>query len=147
MARSFRNSRFRNGRGGQMGEDVNPQAYIVNLADCMLVLACGFMVALVSAFNLNISSYEEVTADDLQEVESQNFDEDSMGSGSSFVEAGTAYYDPETGTYYIREEVSDDGQTASSAADSSASSSSTSSSSAPSSSEDAIRNSKANGAD
>ena len=52
MVRAFRQSRFRS--RGEVGEDVNPSAYIVNLADCMLVLACGFMVALISYWNIDV---------------------------------------------------------------------------------------------
>ena len=50
MHRDFRRSSFRRS-GADMGEDVNPSAYIVNMVDCMLVLACGFLVMLMLHWN------------------------------------------------------------------------------------------------
>ena len=103
MARSFRSSRF--GRHSDIGEDVNPSAYIVNLADCMLVLACGFLVALISYWNLDYSTVE-VDESDLEQVEAQDMEEDLLGGGSYYVEAGTAYRDPNTGIVYILQDGS-----------------------------------------
>ena len=146
MARNFRGSRFRSRSGAGLGEDVNPQAYIVNLADCMLVLACGFMVALVSAYNLNISPYEQVDQSQLDEVQSETITDEALQNGSSFIEAGTAYYDPSTGTYYIRESA--DGESGETVTDSASSTSSGSTgSSSTAASDAAAREAKANGAD
>ena len=96
--RSFRDSRF--GRRTQMGEDINPSAYIVNLADCMLVLACGLMVALISAWqiDLGMTKIEDGT---LQEADQNILDIDQTENGSYYVEAGTVYRDPNTGVLYI----------------------------------------------
>lgn len=84
----------------EMGEDVNPSAYIVNLADCMLVLACGFMVAMMAKWNINMP-VEEVDSSSMEEVAPSVAPEDLSAAGSGYVEAGKVYIDPETGTYYI----------------------------------------------
>ena len=103
MARGFRESRFR--RRGEISEDVNPSAYIVNLADCMLVLACGFLVALVSYWNIDISP--EVTDVDrtaMEEVDPESLSSQDFADGSYYVETGTVYQDPNTGQYFMVEE-------------------------------------------
>ncbi len=84
----------------EMGEDVNPSAYIVNLADCMLVLACGFMVAMMTNWNIDIdvTKYDE---EDMQKIDASVQPEDLTETGSGYVEAGKVYMDPETGSYYI----------------------------------------------
>lgn len=103
MHRSFRQSQFR--RTGEVGEDVNPSAYIVNLADCMLVLACGFLVALISAFDMDLSSLEQVDATQMEEVDQQAISAEDIENGGGYIEAGTVYMDPQTGiTYWIKNE-------------------------------------------
>ena len=107
MARDFRSSRYRGNAG--VGEDVNPSAYIVNLADCMLVLACGFLVALISFYNIDVMPATELTEEDLEQVELEEMPEDLLaGGGSYFVEAGTVYRDPSTGVLYMVEQVKHD---------------------------------------
>lgn len=100
MARSFRASRFRGNR--EIGEDVNPSAYIVNLADCMLVLACGFLVALISFWQIDLMpSVEKFEEENLEQIDPELLPEDIIEGGSYYVEAGTAYRDPNTGVLYI----------------------------------------------
>lgn len=109
MARDFRSSRYRGSAG--VGEDVNPSAYIVNLADCMLVLACGFLVALISFYNIDVMPATELTEEDLEQVEPEEMPEDLLaGGGSYFVEAGTVYRDPSTGVLYMVEQVKSDSE-------------------------------------
>ena len=112
MARDFRSSRYRG--SAAVGEDVNPSAYIVNLADCMLVLACGFLVALISFYNIDVMPATELTEDELEQVEPEEMPEDLLaGGGSYFVEAGTVYRDPSTGVLYMVEQVkAEEGQEA-----------------------------------
>ncbi len=104
MARSLRDSRFR-GRDA-LGEDVNPSSYIVNLADCMLVLACGCMVAVVTAWGVDLSVFTELDDVQLSEVEAEEAPEGLTEGGSYYEDVGTAYRDPNTGQVYIVEEVS-----------------------------------------
>lgn len=111
MARDFRSSRFRG--NADVGEDVNPSAYIVNLADCMLVLACGFLVALISFYNIDVMPATELSEDQLEQVEPEEMPEELLaGGGSYFVEAGTVYRDPSTGVLYMVEQPSADGDEA-----------------------------------
>lgn len=98
MARSLRGSRYRN--GATVGEDVNPSAYIVNLADCMLVLALGCLVALVGAFNIDLNT-TQIDREDLEQVDPTEIDEELTAEGSYYVEAGTVYMDPKTGELFM----------------------------------------------
>lgn len=109
MARSFRASRFR--RHADVGEDVNPSAYIVNLADCMLVLACGFLVALISLYNIDVSmTAKKLDEEQLSEIEPETLDEELLdGGGSYYVEAGKVYRDPNTGVLYMVQETGESG--------------------------------------
>ncbi len=92
--------RFGRGRrSSDLSEDVNPSAYIVNLADCMLVLACGFMVAMIAFWGIDLNS--SLTDEDMEKVEADVVPEDLSGSGSNYVEAGKVYVDTATGEYYI----------------------------------------------
>ena len=105
--RSFSQSRF--SASQFQAEDINPSAYIVNLADCMLVLACGFMVAMITYWNLDISSTTELENTELEEVDPSVIDEDEIGSGgTSYIERGTVYQDPSTGKLYMVEPTGDD---------------------------------------
>lgn len=102
MVRAFRQSRFRS--RGEVGEDVNPSAYIVNLADCMLVLACGFMVALISYWNIDVTPATEIEGEQLEEVNPETLPEDISEGGSYYIEAGKVYQDPNTGQLYMVQE-------------------------------------------
>ena len=108
MARDFRSSRFR--RGSSVGEDVNPSAYIVNLADCMLVLACGFLVALISFYNIDVVPAEQLDESKLEEVEPEEMPAGLIeGGGSYYVEAGKVYRDQNTGILYLVENTGETG--------------------------------------
>lgn len=102
----IRQSRFR--RRSEVGEDVNPSAYIVNLADCMLVLACGFMVALISYWNIDVTPAQELDGEQLEEVDPETMPEDVTEGGSYYIEAGKVYQDPNTGQLYMVQETGDD---------------------------------------
>ncbi|MGI6217717.1 MAG: DUF2149 domain-containing protein [Coriobacteriales bacterium] len=97
----IRRSRRSLNRGNpQNEEDVNPNSYVTNLADCMLVLAVGLLVALVSNYGLDLTSQtqqqEQVTGIEV------NMDEDQDGQiDDSYEQAGTVYYDETTGKYYM----------------------------------------------
>ena len=97
--RSLREGRFR--RRTQLGEDINPSAYIVNLADCMLVFACGLMVALVSAWSINLGATTKLEPEDIEEVDPLEMPSDFEDSGSYYIEAGKVYRDPNTGVLYM----------------------------------------------
>ena len=80
-------------------EDVNPNAYISNIADCMLVLMLGFMVALISYFGIELE--QESNPDKIIGIE-MNLDENDDGAvDGGYDRAGTVYRDSETGAYYL----------------------------------------------
>lgn len=151
MARDFRSSRYRGNAG--VGEDVNPSAYIVNLADCMLVLACGFLVALISFYNIDVMPATELTEDELEQVEPEEMPEELLsGGGSYFVEAGKVYRDPNTGVLYMVEQAeSGDGEEAAAAegvgASGSGSAAAQQSTTGQQANASSIQNARANGAD
>ena len=132
MPRSFRQSQFR--RSSDVGEDVNPSAYIVNLADCMLVLACGFLVAVISAFDMNLSDLEQLDSEQMEEVTEEAVTPEEIENGGGYVAAGTVYMDPNTGvTYWVKNaevESATEEESGSESADTSASGSSAASASA-----------------
>ena len=99
MARNLRQSRFRRER--DMAEDINPSAYIVNLADCMLVLACGFMVAMMVYWKIDLSNVQELQKESLEKVDPNNILESIEGGGSYYIETGTVYQDPNTGQLWM----------------------------------------------
>ena len=96
-------------------EDADPRVGLVNLADVMLVFACGLMLALVTYWNLNISDMTEVVQNqDMSEVSDSDIEgvTDLSASGSGFTELGTVYQDPKTGKMYMQtEDVSGEGNT------------------------------------
>ena len=92
-------------------EEADPRVGLVNLADVMLVFACGLMLALVTYWNLDISSMTEVIqADDVTEVSDIEDMADQIlgGNGTNFTELGMVYEDPMTGKMYmLKEDVSE----------------------------------------
>lgn len=118
MPRDFRKGRFSSNY--RIGEDVNPSAYVVNLVDCMLVLAVAFLVALISYWNVDLN-VTDLSGEDLQQVDPETLESQANGSGSYYVEAGKVYQDPQTGQLYMVE--TKDGAVSSASGDSSNSSS------------------------
>lgn len=161
--RSFRQGRFTAAR--TIGEDVNPNAYVVNLVDCMLVLAVAFLVALISYWNIDLS-VKDLSDSDLQKVSPESLSSDQLTSGDYYVEAGKVYRDPQTGQLYMIQGESDSASSDSASGSSSSSdtasgsassakngstssstASSASSSASAATSDDDIRNARAAGAD
>lgn len=82
------------------GEDVNPNSYLSSMADCMLVLILGLLVALIARYNVDLQQ-APVDEDAVIGVE-VNLDENDDGLvDDSFEERGSVYYDGETGKYYF----------------------------------------------
>ncbi|MBR5228561.1 MAG: DUF2149 domain-containing protein [Firmicutes bacterium] len=88
-------------------EDINPMEYVANLADVMLVFACGLMLALITYWNVDVVGIGQTAVDinQGQEVTSQMqnlTDEQGEGlEGSGLNEYGKVYQDPETGKLYM----------------------------------------------
>jgi hypothetical protein len=112
MPRDFKGSGFGT-NAYQQSEDADPRVGLVNLADVMLVFACGLMLALVSVWNLDISRMSEIVATgEMQEVDNINEMEDpTNSSGNSFIEK-KVYVDPMTGKMYMYvEDMENEGNT------------------------------------
>lgn len=88
-------------------EDINPNAYITNLVDCMLVLAVSLMVALVVSNNVKLDTTEMVQGD---KVEVENLEDiaNQSADGLGYTALGTTYQDPQTGKLYL---IRDEGTT------------------------------------
>ena len=100
-------------------EDADPRVGLVNLADVMLVFACGLMLALVTYWNLDISAMTEVVqADQMAEVEGIEDLQDQLngGGGNNFTQLGMVYEDPMTGKMYMLKEDVGEGEGISAAA-------------------------------
>lgn len=83
-------------------EDVNPMEGTSNLADAMLVLAVGIMLALIMNWNVDLTDVvdmEELDAESLSEEEVEVVEQD-----QALQEKGVVYQDPDTGKYYIKVE-------------------------------------------
>ena len=85
-------------RAVQVEEDINPNAYIVNIADCMLVLLLGMVMALITYYNIDLTQTkpEEIIGIQVNMDENQDGDVD-----SSYQRSGTVYYDSATDSYYF----------------------------------------------
>ena len=80
-------------------EDVNPNSYMVNIADCMLVLLLGTLVALISYYNVDLT--KPPVTDEIIGIE-MNMDQDGDGViDAGFTPKGTVYVDESTGEYYM----------------------------------------------
>ena len=87
--------------------DVDPMSSVANIADAMLVFACGLMVALVVAWNVDLEAVKQVELDNSQQVDDVTSLQDILSAeGSSYIQRGTVYQDPKTGTMYLVEEES-----------------------------------------
>ena len=86
-------------------EDEDPTSGLSNLADCMLVLACGLMVSLVVAWNLDLQQMTEVKMSENRiEIEDvENIEGDLETGGTAYIDVGRVYQDPETGKYFVLE--------------------------------------------
>jgi len=85
-------------------EEVDPMSTVANIADAMLVFACGLMVALVVAWNVDLQNVQEVEIEDTEQIEDVQSLEDILSAeGSSYIQRGTVYQDPNTGQMYLLE--------------------------------------------
>ncbi|MCK9151887.1 DUF2149 domain-containing protein [Methanobacterium alcaliphilum] len=84
-------------------DEEDPTSGIINLTDCMLVLAVGFLVFAVMALSSNPSLLSESTTSSQNTVSVTTGEtindtpENGSGSGEGYQEMGTVYKDPETG--------------------------------------------------
>jgi hypothetical protein len=92
---------------------VNPMEGIANLADVMLVLAVGIMLALVIHWNVDLAVVnaagkvgEQISVEDALTFEEEDI-QSAGGSGEldgdQMKKLGVVYYDEASGTYYLME--------------------------------------------
>ena len=79
-------------------EDFSPMESVANLVDVMLVFACGLIIALIAAWNVDVAKtpYHVTDIKDTGEQEEVSPEE--------LQEMGKVYRDPETGKMYVIEE-------------------------------------------
>lgn len=90
----------------RMDNDFNPMEGVGNMADAMLVFACGLIVALILSWNV------DVTDQGIQKIKEKKYEVNNIDNSETEVidadqnleEMGTVYRDPETGKYYVVED-------------------------------------------
>ena len=90
-------------------EEVDPMSSMGNIGDIMLVFACGLMVALVVAWNVDLAEFTQIEpTQELQSNDIEQITEQLYGEGNAFVEKGKVYQDPTTGKFYLVETEGDE---------------------------------------
>lgn len=91
--------------------EVDPMVYAVNMVDCMLVLAVGFLIFTVMSFGMQNIIFSDATPQEKQEMmqavkqtvevqqgkELNSTPQTESGQGQGFTQMGTVYKDPKTG--------------------------------------------------
>jgi hypothetical protein len=98
--------RNRRRRTFRLTEDVNPLDGVVNIADIMLVFACGLMLALAVYWNIDLAPVgERIDISKGQEVtEAPRIRDDLVEApdrGEVYERIGTVYRDPATGQLFM----------------------------------------------
>ena len=106
MIRRFGSGRLSGGK--ELKEEINPMDGVANLADVMLVFACGIMLALIINWNVDVGSVldNSVQVEQGQEVtglENLGEGQGELSDDGKYEEMGTVYRDPETGNLYMVE--------------------------------------------
>jgi len=93
-------------------EETDPMSYTVNIVDCMLVLALGFMLFAIMSMNMQSVIFGDMTQEEKAQVAkivketvqvekgkeiTQPIENIRSGSGNQYSEVGTVYKDPKTG--------------------------------------------------
>ena len=93
-------------RGTTRTEDINPMESVANLADVMLVFACGLMLALITYWNVDVGGIAGSAVEIQQGMEITDFeglDEDTgqpLDQDSQLEEYGKVYRDA-NGNFYM----------------------------------------------
>ena len=91
-------------------ESVNPMDGVANLADVMLVLVVGFMLALIINWNLDVGAIAHLRQEEQTPEAALEFDGDYMEELDNEVEdidsaamekLGSVYFGEESGRYFI----------------------------------------------
>ena len=87
-------------------DDFSPMEGVGNMADAMLVFACGILLALIISWNVEISERGEINRDAGLKYEVDNIGQEAtetIDPAEGLEEMGTVYRDPETGKYDVIE--------------------------------------------
>lgn len=88
-------------------DDFSPMEGVGNMADAMLVFACGILLALIISWNVDISERGEISAQNYNKYEVNSIEEgetETIDPAEGLEEMGKVYRDPETGKYYVIED-------------------------------------------
>jgi hypothetical protein len=91
--------------------EVDPMVYAVNMVDCMLVLAVGFLIFTIMSFGMQSVVFSSASPEEkkaimqtvqqtveIQEGKVLNATPDTQtGTGSGYEQVGTVYKDPKSG--------------------------------------------------
>ena len=91
----------------ELSEDFSPMEGVGNMADAMLVFACGLLLALIISWNVNVSETGEITQQPNVKYEVENIGEtveEDAEVKENLKDMGRVYQDPATGKYYVVEE-------------------------------------------
>lgn len=89
----------------QREDEFDPMEGMANLADVMLVFACGLLLALIINWNVDVTSTvnqeEPQTKYEIEGVD--NDTSETIDGEADLEEMGKVYKDPKTGKYYVVE--------------------------------------------
>ena len=87
-------------------DDFSPMEGVGNMADAMLVFACGLIVALMLSWSVDVSDQGIVGSEQTKyEVEDYDAEGDTEElEDTNLIPMGTVYLDETTGKYYVVEE-------------------------------------------
>lgn len=120
MRSRHRNGRDLSGKGNEMrlnkgkglrvkytDDDFSPMEGVGNMADAMLVFACGILLALIMSWNVEITERGEINYDAGVKYEVEGIGEETyedIDPSEGLEEMGKVYLDPQTGKYYVIED-------------------------------------------
>lgn len=91
----------------QKPAEFNPMEGVGNMADAMLVFACGLLLALIMSWNVNLDEFGTITSTQQNKYEingMENAQTQQIDADNQLEEMGTVYRDLQTGKYYVIEE-------------------------------------------
>ena len=91
----------------QLSEDFSPMEGVGNMADAMLVFACGLLLALILSWNVSVDESGVITNSSSVNYEISGMDgtvTQEIDANTQLEEMGTVYRDPMTGKYYVMAE-------------------------------------------
>lgn len=102
----MRINRDRGLRVKHKNDDFSPMEGVGNMADAMLVFACGILLALIISWNVDISEQGEIhqtgTKYQVEDIGDQTTT--TVDSKDDLEEMGKIFRDPKTGKYYVVED-------------------------------------------